>query len=71
MLFNAQDELVLLAAAGLEVRLSADRAQLIVEGPEVVLDAAEPTLKQHRAALVAELQARAAANASGDVRRSP
>jgi hypothetical protein len=58
-MMSARDRLDMLAIVGVTVALTADGGHLDVDGPAVMVDAAIPTLRQHRAALVAELRRRA------------
>jgi hypothetical protein len=68
--FNAADELLLFEVAGLEITLAADAQHIEVVGPDDVVAAAWPKLKQHRAALLIELQCRVAGGAAISARRS-
>lgn len=57
-MMSARDRLDMLAIAGVTVAVRADGQHLDVEGPAVMVNAAIPTLRQHREALVAELHRR-------------
>lgn len=60
MAVTAADLLTLFETADVHLSVSADGQKLHVEGPKVVVEAAEPKLTQQRTALLAELQRRVA-----------
>ena len=56
--FSAADELLLFEVYGINVTLAPDGAHLLAQGPTECLRAAEPKLRMHREALIAELRRR-------------
>jgi hypothetical protein len=54
--FTAADRLTLLEARGVAISLTPDGQRLDVTGPPMIVEAALPMIRQHKAAIVAHLQ---------------
>ena len=63
------DRIRMLEIMGLVIRLTADHERLDVFGPWIVLNAAEPTLRKHRDALLVHLRSLEGATISDSTTR--
>ena len=61
---TAEDRIAMLAIFGVQISVSADGAHLSVDGPSVVVNAALPTIRQHKNELRFHLRGRMATDAA-------